>query len=259
MTKRIAAVLCAVFLILSAAVISPYAAVTSNTRLDDKADLLTADEEAALVTKLNDLSAKFDCDFVYVTTPDLSTADFSFDGTCIDYADMYYESHNYAADGVLVLITLVNERGKRNITFSTSGKLMKRLSESEQDEILDEALSFNYSPDYNGYYKFLNYIADGMEQAIPPHLKWYMLPLAFGVGFLIAMFFMLRQKAKLKSVSMQRGAANYVRPGSMNVTASRDTYLYSTVSRTEKPKNDSGGGSRTSSGGGSHGGVSRDF
>ena len=259
MTKRIAAVLCAVFLILSVAVISPYAAVTSNTRLDDKADLLTADEEAALAAKLNDMSAQFDCDFVYVTTPDLSTADFSFDGTCIDYADRYYESHNYAADGVLVLITLSNERGKRNITFSTSGKLMKSLSEAEQDDILDEALSFSYSPDYNGYYRFFNFIADGMQKAIPPHLKWYMLPLAIGIGFVIALIIMLSQKAKLKSVSMQRGAANYVRAGSMSVTASRDTYLYSTISRTEKPKNDSGGGSRTSSGGGSHGGVSRDF
>ncbi|MBQ9472409.1 MAG: TPM domain-containing protein, partial [Ruminococcus sp.] len=62
---------------------------------------------------------------------------------------------------------------------------------------------------------------------------------------------------KLITVAMEHGAANYVRAGSMNVTQSRDTYLYSTVTRTEKPKNN--GGSSHSSGGGSYSGGSSNF
>jgi uncharacterized protein len=85
-----------------------------------------------------------------------------------------------------------------------------------------------------------------------------MLPLALLIGFAIAMIFLSIKKKQLTTVAMQRGAVNYVRPGSMNVTASRDTYLYSTVSRTARPK-DSGSSSHTSSGGGTHGGGGRSF
>ena len=256
MTKRIFALLCALALLICVAMI-PASAVTSNPRLDDRADLLSPAEEQELSSKLSAMTDNLGYDFVMVTTPDLNNADFSFNGTCVDYADRYYESKGYAPDGVLVLITLSNENGKRNITFSTSGKLMKRLSEDEQDELLDDSLA-NYNPDSVGYYQFLYSIALGMEQAIPPHLNWYSLPLAILIGFIISLIIMLIARSGLKSVKMERGDKNYVRAGSMNVTASRDTFLYRTVNRTAKPK-DNGGGSRTSSGGGSHGGISRDF
>lgn len=256
MTKRLFSLLTA--LLLAAVLVIPAsAAVADSPRIDDMADLLSAEQEQALTAKLRDYSEAQNCDIVFVTTPDLSTADFSFNGTAVDFADRYYETHGYAADGVLVLITLESENGRRNITFSCSGKCMKRLSDDEQNELLDAVLYDSYSDDIY-YYKILDKIADGINRDLTPRVKWYLLPLSLGIGFAIAMLIMTRLRNKLKSVSMQRGAASYVRPGSMNVTASRDTYLYSTVSRTEKPKNDSDSG-RTSSGGGSHSGVSRDF
>lgn len=50
-------------------------------------------------------------------------------------------------------------------------------------------------------------------------------------------------------------AHNYIREGSFELTSQSDTYLYSTVKRTAKPKSNSSGGSG-SSGGSSHGGGS---
>lgn len=49
---------------------------------------------------------------------------------------------------------------------------------------------------------------------------------------------------KNRSVRPENHAANYVRSGSMNVTASRDIFLYHNITRTPKPKNtgSSGGG-----------------
>jgi uncharacterized protein len=70
---------------------------------------------------------------------------------------------------------------------------------------------------------------------------------------------MLSKKGKLKSVKPEHGAKNYIRPGSMHLTASRDTYLYSNVTRTARQSSSSGGSGRTSSGGGSHSGVGRSF
>lgn len=53
-----------------------------------------------------------------------------------------------------------------------------------------------------------------------------------------------------------------MKAGSMNITESRDMFLYNTVTRTAKPKdNDSGGGSstHTSSSGSTHGGGGGKF
>ena len=55
---------------------------------------------------------------------------------------------------------------------------------------------------------------------------------------------------KNRSVRPQNSAASYVRSGSMNLTISRDLFLYHNITRTPKPKNN------TSSGGGGGGGRS---
>ena len=66
----------------------------------------------------------------------------------------------------------------------------------------------------------------------------------------------------LKTVRKHDQAASYVRQGSMKVTRSNEDYLYSTVSKSAKPKNeDSGGGSstHTSTSGDTFGGSSGKF
>ena len=67
---------------------------------------------------------------------------------------------------------------------------------------------------------------------------------------------------KLKSVKFQTAADNYVKEGSMNITESRDLFLYRTVTSVAKPKNDdssSDGGFHSSSSGTSHGGSGGHF
>ena len=60
-------------------------------------------------------------------------------------------------------------------------------------------------------------------------------------------------RAQLKTVRAQRGAADYNRPGSMQVTSSYERFLYRTVNRTPRPKDNdsgSGGGGGVKTGGG---------
>ena len=52
-------------------------------------------------------------------------------------------------------------------------------------------------------------------------------------------------------------AANYMKPGSMNLTMSRDLFLYSRITKTEKPKG--GSDTHTSSSGRTHGGRGGSF
>ncbi len=258
MTKRVCSLLFAIAILLSLAVIPAFAATTSQPRLIDQSDLLSPDEETKLTSLLKEYSEKQNCDIVFLLVDDFSGADFKFDGTSADYADTYYDTHGYDEDGVLVMLVQNNENGKRHIYFSTSGKCKKRLSESEWNGIIDDITNIIPSREQGknaNYYPTMEKIANELNEKLTPSLKWYMLPLAIVIGFVIAMLIMSAIRKKLTTVEMQHGAKNYVRQGSMIVTASRDTYLYSTVTRTAKPKNDS----HTSSGGGSHSGGGRDI
>lgn len=258
MIKRITALIFAVMMVLSLTVVAASAEGSYTVKLDDAADLLSDSEEKSLLSTMQDLSDACKCNVVFITTNDLTGANFSFNGTADDYAFRYYETTcGVNVDGLLVYVTLKDEGGKRKVGVFGTGKCEKRLTNEESDNIRSNAIS-NHNPDTHSYYDFLNSIALGLKEAVPPHLKWYMLPIALGIGFLIAMLIMGSMKKKLTTVEMQHGAANYVRPGSMNVTQSRDTYLYSTVTRTAKPKNNSGGSS-SSSGGGSYSGGSSNF
>lgn len=262
MMKRITAILFALVLIFSVALLPASAAgepASYSYRFDDNADLLTDAEEQALKETLYDVCSKCGCNIVFFTANDLNGATFSHTGTAQDYTQRYYETCcGVNTDGVVCGLVLRDEDGDRQVLLYGSGKCVKRLSDSESKDIRDNAIS-KHNPDSKGYYDFLNSIALGVKDAVPPHLKWYMLPLALLIGFAIAMIIMSIFKKQLKSVKMERGAVNYVRQGSMNVTASRDTYLYSTVSRTARPKESSSSGSSHSSGGGSYSGGGSKF
>ena len=81
-------------------------------------------------------------------------------------------------------------------------------------------------------------------------------------GFILSFITVGTMKGKLKTVRFQPAANSYMKAGSMNITESRDMFLYNTVTRTAKPKDsDSGGGSstHTSSSGSSHGGGGGKF
>lgn len=257
MMKRLTAILFAIAILVSSTVLIASAGVTENPRVIDKADVLTDSQESILTDTLQKYSKKLDCDLVFLTEPDLNQESFYFDGSVRDFADEYYDRNGYDKDGVLVLIVFDDGYGSRQIYFSTSGKCIKRLTDDEWNGIIDDVYFDLKGGDFN---RVFTKVADELMDKIPVKLAWYMLPLALVIGFLISLLIMFILKRKLKTVQMQRGAASYVRPGSMHVTASRDTYLYSSVSRTARESSSSGGGgSHTSSGGGTHGGGGRSF
>lgn len=255
--KRVLAILIAAMLIAACAVTVVSAAVSDNPRVIDKADLLTDEQEAYLTSRLSEYSAGQDCDIVFLTEPDMDHEDYYFySGDVKDFADMYYESNGYAGDGVLVLILLDDGRGSRQIQFSCTGKCEKRLSDDEQNEIIDDVY---FSLKGGDYYSALDTISTEINNKMTPKLAWYMLPLALAIGFGVAMLIMSAIRSKLKSVRLQKSAANYVRPGSMRVTAARDTFLFANVTRTVRETSSSSGSGRVSSGGGHHSGVGRSF
>lgn len=222
-------------------------AFAASASLTDNANLLTEEEEAALLTKLNTASEKHKVDMVVVTLE-------SFEGDdAKEYADTYYDNNGYGDDGILLLISMEN----RDIAISAAGVCKDAFSQDDVDELIDEIGGYLSTQYYaKGIEVFINESDSLVEDELSFNLGGSLIT-SLIIGLIIAFIATSVMKGKLKSVHYQSGAAGYIKNGSLNITDSRDIFLYTQVTRRARPKSTSGGGS--SSSGRSHGGGSGKF
>lgn len=265
--KRILTVLFA--LILCMVVVIPTFAASDLPRLVDNADLLTDSEESTLLSKLNEISERQQTDVVVVTADTL-------DGkTPMDYADDFYDYNGYGfgadKDGVLLLVNLED----RDWWMSTTGYGITAITDAGIEYISEKFLSDLSDGDYaDAFTTYAELCDDFFTQARSgqPYDTGHMpkqpfnivrnLLIALIVGFVIALIATGVMKGKLKTVRFQSAASNYVKANSMNVTESRDMFLYTHVDRRAKPKDtdsSSGSSTHTSSSGSTHGGGGGKF
>ena len=261
MKKRIFSVLLALLLCLCMA-IGAFATEPAVNRLVDGAELLTAEEEAALLGKLDEISARQNMDVVIVTTNTLGGK------TPMEYADDYYDYNGYAADGVLLLVSMED----RDWWISTSGYGITAFTDAGIEYIGEQfiwELGEGYYADAFTIFAetcdaFITQARTGEpydshnlpEEPFDP-VFWIIVSLV--IGFIIALIATGIMRAKLKSVRSKHQAADYVRPGSMKVTQATEFFLYSNVKRIPKPQSTSGSGTHFSSSGRSHGGGGGKF
>lgn len=200
----------------------------------------------------------------YGFTPALVTTD-SFGGLEPDeYAGRYYDMQELPEDGMLLLVNL--EEGYWYIL--TNGECAERISDWEVDEIGEELVPLIQDGHYYAaFLEFPKLSAEIYEANAPMDIFWdeedfaeleddtavdyfSTIVVCMVVGLVIGLIAAGIMSISMKTVRQQSGAANYMRAGSMNLRVNRDIFLYSHVTRTEKPQNNS-------SGGGSSGGVSR--
>lgn len=241
-------------------------------RVVDNADLMSSEEEASLLEKLNTIydTQNFEC--VVVTVKDL-------DGKSdMEYADDYYDYNGYgygdSHDGCLMLIRVSSEYD-RNVWISTTGYGITALTDYGIDYILDEVVpDFKSGDYYQGSIEYAELVSEFVDEARAgkpydvnnvkrsdkDNLK------AIGVSVIaalvISLIITLTIKGSYKPVKFNRGAANYLVDGSFNLKSSYDNFLYNTVSRVKiETESSSHGGSSTHSGssGTSHGGGGRSF
>ena len=142
-------------------------------------------------------------------------------------------------------------------------------------------MSSNFLPElkHNNYYEAFNIYADLSDKFLtqakidkpydkgnlpkePISIFW--IPIVIGLGMFIARFIVKGMENQLETVRSALAAIRYIKENSLNVTRSKDQFLYSTVNKTAKPKetsSSSGGGSstHTSSSGRTHGGTGGKF
>ena len=240
-------------------------------RLNDSAEVLTEDEDSELEASLEELSVRQSFDVTIATIDSLESEGYT---SMEEYADDLYDycQFGYGADrdGVLLLVST----GDRKWHISTCGYGITAFTDAGiqylGEQMTPDMADGDYAAAFRTFIQWADSYVTAAREGHPydvdnmpkePFSIVY-LGVALVIGLVTALIVTGVMKSRLKSVAPQRDATSYVRQGSMNVTRSNDFYLYSTVSKSAKPKNeDNNGGSstHTSSSGDTFGGSSGKF
>ena len=223
----------------------------------DEADLLTDEEESQLLDKLEAITGEYNLEVAVATVE-------SKDGNEMNYfTDHFFDENGYGTgenhDGILFMVSIgdrewhITTHGYGMTVFNQDG--LDYLKEKVQPELKDEDFAGAFNEFADQCEMFLEqaateepYDASTLPKE-PFSLMW--IPISIAIGFVLALLCTMGMRAQLKSVRSQESAVDYVRSGSMDVTRSNDIFLYNTVTRTAKPKDDTSdtGGSDSSHGG----------
>ena len=242
-------------------------------RVNDSAEVLTEDEDGELEASLEELSVRQSFDVIIATINSLeSEGCTSMEGYADDLYDYCQFGYGENRDGVLLLVSI----GDRKWHISTCGYGITAFTDAGIQYLGEQMTPFMADGDYAGAFRtFVQWSDTYIDAARAGHpydvnnlprepLSLMYLFLALGIGLVLAWVVVGVMKSQLRSVAFQENAASYVREGSMNLTNSRELFLYRDVSRTEhveaKDSDSSGGSStHTSSSGTTHGGGGGSF
>lgn len=224
----------------------------------DKAELLSDEEEQALIARLEEISDRFVLDLAVVTVTD-------FDGKTPEaFADDFYDYNGYGrgenADGA-VLVYKSGKEGERRLQISTCGKTIDALTDYRIDSMLSNIKDYFINEDYiDGFLAFADICENDFKVEFEPSVSPFWIPICLIIGFVIAFAITKIRTNSLKSVRKKVDASDYAT--GVAVTGRSDVFLYRNVSKTPIPKDtgsDGGSSTHTSSSGRSHGGGGVSF
>lgn len=235
----------------------------------DDAGLIKASDEKKLDKKIKNIQKdKFDVVILTVKSLDGKSAQ--------DYADDYYDNNDYGLDneksGVLFLVS----KGDRKYHISTKGAGIKAFTDYGIGRIKEEIRPYLSDGDYfNACDEFLNITKDFVkaykdgtpydtDNPYNEEIDYVILEvIALVIAFVIALISVGIMRLRMNTAKPKGTAMEYIKKGSFKLTSEKDIFMYSTVTKTAKPKDNdnSAGGSTThvSSSGSEHGGGGGSF
>lgn len=260
MKKNIFAVILAAVMIIGFAV--PVFANGESDYLFDEAGLLSSSEYTEISQKLYEISTRQNMDVAVVTVE--STGYLSAQ----DYADNIQEDlYGVNSDGILLLVDME----LRDWHVTTIGYGITVVTDAGLDYMSEQFVPYLSDGDYlEAFDTYAELCDEFIAQAksgdpfdshnLPkaPFNFFMSLLIALVVGLVVALIVTGVLRGQLKSVRSQANATDYVKQGSLEVSESRDFFLYRQVSRRPKPKNN-GSSTHRSSSGTSHGGGGGSF
>ena len=225
----------------------------------DRAELLSDEEEKALLARCEAFTAEHKIEIAVVTVSDLEGKDGE------KYADDFYDYNGYGYgkndDGILVLFK-PGADGERVLHITTHGKGEMNFFATIREEMYSAMKEPLAAEDYNGAF---NTFLDKAEYTMRPNVSPIWLFVLVIVGAVIGLLIITKMTMPNYTVA-KRDAANYARPGSLAVTNRHDAFAYTNTKSVAKAKDssdDSDSGSRssthTSSSGRTHGGTGGTF
>ncbi len=237
-------------------------------RLLDMASLLSDEDVDSLTARLDELSLRQKMDVVIATTNTLEGK------SVVAYADDLYDycSFGYGADrdGLILVISMEDN----DWYISTCGYGITAFTDAGIKYIGEQIVPYLSDKDFAGAFATYITLCDefitqartdkpydiGSLPRKPMSPAWILVCLI--LGLILSCVTVGKMKAKLTTVRAQAAANSYMKNDSMNITDSREMFLYKNVTRTKRSNESSGGGgssTHTSSSGTSHGGGGGKF
>jgi len=253
MKKRILSLLlcllvCAALLVPASAAQIPY--------FTDEAGLLSAERGQQLAADLESLSNSLSFDVVVVTLNGLNGLEPEEAAEKI-YRD-YGFGQNANGDGAILMISMADrDWAMKSFGFGTTA-----LNQDVHTKISNDIVPYLSSGDYETAFRafaddcvtYVEGAREGNVYKTPfPYVTRFIISLV--IALLIALIVVSIMKSKLKTVHQQTQAAEYLVPGSLQVTRADERFLYHTVNRTPRPQQTESRGGGGGGGGsvGSHG------
>ena len=253
---------CLLLLLVAISLVLPVYADFQNPSIVDEAGYLMQSELASLSKELDKVREKYDFEVAIYTESEQTNS------TAEESADDIYDYNGYGAgeddDGILLYIC----SDTREYHFTTHGKGLKYFNSNGLKYLESKVVPYLSEDDYyeafESYIETTDELLEMAKDGKPFNEKQYSVKYLIGVIIaalllpLLAAFLMMNKKLKKMKTAVENDyAANYIKPGSMKINASRDLFLYSRITKTEKAKSSSG--THTSSSGRTHGGRGGSF
>ena len=254
--------LCGLLLTILCVLCTPAYASFDNPPITDKAFCLTDTEFTKLSSELDAIRKKYDFEVAIYTEVDMTS------GSAEASADDIYDYLGYGGgkndDGIMLYIS----SAAREYHFTTHGKGLKYFNANGlaylESKVVPHLSENDYYEAFEEYIETTDELLQMAKDGKPYNEKQYSTKYLIGVvavclisPLLIAFWMMKNKLKKMKTAVGNDYAANYIKPGSMRINTSRDLFLYSRITKTERAKSSSG--THTSSSGRTHGGRGGSF
>ena len=256
--KRIVSVLFICF----AMAVHCFAAEFNNPPVIDEAEYLSESQLVELSEKLEGIRQKYNFEVAIVTEYEMTSYD------AMSSADDIYDYGGFGAgendDGIMLYIC----SSTRDYHITTHADGLRVFNENGIEYLKNNIQPYLAEDEYyiamDTFANCADELLEMAENGEPFNKKQYdmkylliVIGCALLLPLIIAYFMMQSKLAKMKTAVENDYAANYIKPGSKRLDVSRDIFLYSRITKTEKPKNNSG--SHKSSSGRTHGGGGGSF
>lgn len=256
--KKIIIMLLSLTLLLSTFVVAASATEIPEERqlprLVDDAGLLDKNERDNILVQLNEISERQKFDVVIVTVESYEQQDVK--NAAYDFYD--YNGYGYGNDndGVMLFISM----GEREFNLSATGYGITVFTDAGKEYIVEEIVPLMKDDEfYEAFEEFIVLTDEFIDQAntgepydkgnLPSNsfliIILTLIVIVIAGGWIMATYRVNKEAEKLLSVSLKYQATDYIKEGSLNLTVSKRTHLYSTERVLPNPKINGGAGGST--------------